>query len=120
MNIKQKTILITVISVPFLAAGILFYYLWVYMPYIYELDIDKVKTFPLNSTETVEGRVNSIEGPKKITWVSGEFFPCASVKLIGSEKVDLCFVISDGVLYAKNEDTIKYFPELKISFKAMH
>ncbi len=90
------------------------------MPYVYKLDIDKVKSFSLNNTETVEDRVNSIEEPKEIAWVSGEFFPCATVKLIGSQKVDLCFVISEGVLYAKNEDTIKYFPELKISFKTMH
>ena len=95
MNInKQKMILITVISVPFLAVAILFCYLWIYMPYVYELDLEKVKAYALSNTETVERRVKSIEGREETTWISGEFFPCAIVKLKGSGSVDLCFVIS--------------------------
>ncbi len=117
---KQKMIFTSVITVPFLVAILLFCYLWVYLPYVYELDIEKVRVFQLGNTETVEGRVNAINGLERVTWISGEFFPCAIVELKSSGKVDLCFVISDGKLYAKNEETIEYFPELKISHATMH
>lgn len=117
---RKKMILFSVITIPFLAGAILFCYLWIYMPYVYELDLEKVKNYSLTAQETVYKRVNAINSLEKVTWISGEFFPCAIVELKSSGKVDLCFVISDGKLYAKNEDTIKYFPELKISYETMH
>jgi hypothetical protein len=117
---KQKMILSSLITIPFLVVVALFCYLWIYMPYVYGLDLEKIKIFSLSDTDTVEDRVNAINGLEKVTWISGEFFPCAIVELKDSDKLDLCFVISDGKLYAKNEDTIKYFPELKISYATIH
>ncbi len=115
-----KILLFSVITVPFLLATVLFCYLWVYTPYVYNLDLERVKGFPLSNTETVESRIAAINGLKKVTWISGEFFPCAAVDLKNSDEVNFCFVISRGKLYAKNEKTVEYFPELKISGNTMH
>ena len=90
------------------------------MPYVYRLDLEKIKTYSLNNSETIEDRVNAIQGIVKTTWMSGEFFSCATVELKDSGDIVLCFVISDGKLYAKNEDTVKYFAELEISLATMH
>lgn len=116
----QKLILYSLISIPFFVAALLFCYVWIYTPYLYELDVEKVKNYSLNNSETVEERVNSIINNGQIKWVSGEFFPCATLKIEGSKQLDLCFVILEGVLYARTADTLKYFPELRLSDKTMH
>lgn len=117
---KKKMILASVITVPFLVAIVLFCYLWIYMPYVYEQDVERVKSYTLDNEQTVQERIASIEGVEKVEWISGEFFPCAVVKIKNKGEVNLCFVIADGFLYAKNDETVAVFSELEKTFKTMH
>jgi hypothetical protein len=120
MTQKQKLLLCISILVPILFVIGLFYFIWIYMPYVCEQDVEKVKFFKLGNNQTVQERILSIENVGEVKWISGEFCPCAVVQMKNKGKVDLCFVIIDGVLYAKNDETIAVFPDLERTFKTMH
>ena len=120
MTGKANKLILWIISCVSLFTMSLFCYLWVYMPYIYEQDVEKVKAFQLENGETVQQRIMNFKKVKTIKWTSGEFFPCATVEFNNNQAVTLCFVIKNSVLYAKNDQTTKSFPKIEKTNTTMH